>query len=363
VRGALIDLVWKAPDWDPAERQLVGFELFRDDMSARPTSRRTWKTMPGNVFEVRGLEDLPDSEYGVQPIWRLYAVEPPYVIEFGPPSLPSDLAGKRPAVLPPEERIHALAWLQRDGLITSADLELAVGNLMASQALPEAVARPARGARNSGAAGSTTPARARGVMVAYVAVAVVMVLALVVGAPYLSRLLFTHQSPVVVSATPSPAPASPTPTPSARAVNLRPVLIKPTDLRAGYVAGPYDSNPLCTACVPASSSLSVVLQNRQLKRVITTGATVAPNTADSSGVVRALTTGLSSGKWARGKLLGDESFTYSNTRSGLTSFYVVWRAGVITQEVVLVAPQGSRTLQDAIDLAKLQQVRAAALRI
>ena len=92
MRGALVDLAWKAPNFDPRTRQLIGFELFRDDMSTRPPSRRTWKTMPGDVLEVRGLEILTRSEYGVRPIWRLVGVGPAAVIEYGPPRLTIDIA-------------------------------------------------------------------------------------------------------------------------------------------------------------------------------------------------------------------------------------------------------------------------------
>jgi hypothetical protein len=91
-RGAGIDLEWKAPIFDPRTRQLIGFELFRDDMSTRPPSRRTWKTMPSDVLGVSGLEILTRSEYGVQPIWRLLGGGPTAVIEYGPPRLTIDIA-------------------------------------------------------------------------------------------------------------------------------------------------------------------------------------------------------------------------------------------------------------------------------
>jgi len=68
----------------------------------------------------------------------------------------------------------------------------------------------------------------------------------------------------------------------------------------------------------------------------------------------------STGGWASAKGLGDESHTYSSTQSGRTYFYVVWRSGVITNEVVLVALKGTRTLQDALALANLQQSRTVA---
>ena len=64
--------------------------------------------------------------------------------------------------------------------------------------------------------------------------------------------------------------------------------------------------------------------------------------------------------WAAGTGLGDESHTHSATQSGKTYIYVLWRSGVVTNEVVLVALKGSRTLQDAIDIAKIQQTRTVA---
>jgi hypothetical protein len=48
------------------------------------------------------------------------------------------------------------------------------------------------------------------------------------------------------------------------------------------------------------------------------------------------------------------------TRGGRTYFYVVWRAGAITEELRVIATQGSLTIQSAIDLAKIQQARTAA---
>ena len=326
-------------------------------MSTRPPTRRTWKTMPLDVIEARGLENLPNSAYGVQPIWRLYASQPPYAIEFGPPS------GNAQVVVPPEERIHALAWLQRDGLITSEELELAVDHLLGRDvpvpplpgAVPQAVISRAPAVR-------LTRAKATRTLVAYVAVAVVLILAAVVGAPFVGGLLFAHPAAVRIVSSPSPSPVQtpPSPTPPAKQVNLRLILIKPADLRPGYVSGSFDSSPLCASCVPASYSLSVTLRDAQLNRSIITGTSVAPSASDSQAVVQALMTTWSSSGWATGKGLGDESHTHSATQSGKTYFYVVWRSGVVTNEVVLVALKGTRTLQNAIDLAKIQQARTVA---
>lgn len=357
-RGPLIDLAWKAPEFEEAERHLVGYELFRDDLSTRPPTRRTWKTMPLDVVEARGLENLPNSEYGVQPIWRLYAPQPPYAIKFGPPSLPSDIAGAGPFVLPPEERIHALAWLQRDGLITSEELELAVDQLLGRDAPPPPIAEPAHEAAVSRPpAASPTRAKATRTLVAYVAVAIVLVAAAVVGAPFVGGLLFAHPSAVRILPSPSPLQPSPTPTPPTPRLNLSLILIKPMDLRPGYVAGPFDSNQLCGLCEPSLYSLSVTLKNPKLGRTIITASSVSASAADSRSVVQALMKSLSAGNWATGSGLGDESHTFIVNRGGTTYFYVVWRSGVITDEVVLVAIKGSRTLQDALDLAKVQQAR------
>jgi hypothetical protein len=332
-------------------------------MSTRPPTRRTWKTMPLDVVEARGLENLPNSEYGVLPIWRLYAPQPPYAIEFGPPTLPNHSGGDPQGVVPPEERIHALAWLQRDGLITSEELELAVDQLLGRNVPPPAVAEPVHEAAIARApAAAITRARATRTLVAYIAVAVVLILAAVLGAPFVGGLVFAHPSAVRILSSPSPSPVqpSPSPIPSAKQVNLRSILLKPTDLRPGYVAGAFDSNPLCPACVPASYSLSVTLKNSQLNRSIITGTSVAPSAADTKAVLQALMASWSTGGWASAKGLGDESHTYSSTQSGRTYFYVVWRSGVITNEVVLVALKGTRTLQDALALANLQQSRTVA---
>jgi hypothetical protein len=357
-RGPLVDLAWKPPEFEEAERHLVGYELFRDDMSTRPPTRRAWKTMPLDVVEAHGLENLPNSEYGVQPIWRLYAPQPPYAIEFGPPNRNAQV------VVPPEERIHALAWLQRDGLITSEELELAVDHLLGRdvpvppipQAVPKAVVPRAP-------AVPLTRAKATRTLVAYIAVAVVLILAAFVGAPIVGGIVFAHPSAVRILSSPSPTPSaspSPSPLPSAKQINLRSILIKTTDLRSGYISRAFDSNPLCPACVPASYSLSVDLTNSQLKRLITTGTSVAPSAADSKTVLQALMTSWSTGAWVTGKGLGDESHTTSGSQNGRGYFYVVWRSGVITNEVVLMAPIGTRKLQDAIALAQLQQTRTVA---
>ena len=112
--------------------------------------------------------------------------------------------------------------------------------------------------------------------------------------------------------------------------------------------------------MPASYSLFVTLRNSKLKRAITTASSVAPSVADSKTVVQELMKSWSLTQWTVGKGLGDESHTYTATQNGTTSFYVVWRSGVVTNEIVLVAPKGSRTIQDALALAQLQQTRTAA---
>jgi hypothetical protein len=185
-----------------------------------------------------------------------------------------------------------------------------------------------------------------------------------VGAPLVGAMLFTHPTAVRITPAASPSPTqatpSPSPVPTARQLNLRAILIKPTDLRTGYVSGPFDSNPLCPLCVPASYSLFVTLRNSKLNRSITTASSVAPSVADSKAVVQELMKTWSLTQWKVGKGLGDESHTYTATQNGLAKFHVVWRSGVITNEIVLVAPKGSRTIQDALALAQLQQTRTVA---
>ncbi len=358
MRGALIDLAWKAPDFDPATRQLVGFELFRDDVSTQPPSRLTSQTMPGEVVEARGLEILPHSEYGVQAIWRI-ADWPYAAIEFGPPRLTKDLAG--PAiVVPPEERIHSLAALQRQGLITTEEMEQAVEQFLGT-ARPAPGAQPARRAAiPRAAAGGATSAKTRRLAFTYIAIAVVLVLALVVVGRLTGRLQFNLPSAVNIAASPSPSQPSNSPSPSAGPLDLSSILIKPTDLRVGYVAGQYGTSPLCAKCVPAVSSLSIVFQNAKLKRTILSAASVAPSSAGSKAVATALMANRSAaGGWNAVAGLGDEGFATTTVTQNQSHFLVVWRAGAITNEIMLVVPAGSLKLQDAIDVAMIQQARAA----
>ena len=355
--GALIDLAWEPPDFDTSTRQLIGYELFRDDTSTRPPSRLTWKTMPGATHEALGLEVLPHSEYGVQPIWRMFAAEPPAAIEFGPARLANGIGGPGNAAVMPDERIRPLAWLQRDGLITSSELELAIEELLGTRAQPAPEPEIATAAaRTSASAKKPTRVLAAGVG------AVLLLLVVAVAGPSVGHLLFTQQSAVRVSSAASPEPSpSPSPSPTGRPLNIRPVLIKASDLRSGYVAGPYDSSFLCSACDSALSSVSVVLENRQFHRTVITAAAVAPSAGDGTSLMQALMTSLSSGQWSKGKGLGNESYLLTSSISGQSHFYVVWRSGVVVNEIVLAGPKGSITLQNAIDLAKLQQARTAAL--
>ena len=367
VRGALIDLAWKAPGFDAATRQLIGFELFRDDTSTQPPSRLTSALMPSHILEARELEILPHSEYGVQPIWRIAEAGPPAVIAFGPPRLTNDLAGPG-LFVPPEERIHSLAYLQRQGAITSEELDQAVESFLgrAQPALEELPIRPAA-ALGAGAAGAS-PATRRRVALTYIAIAVVMVLALVGAQQLISRLLLNQPSAANLAAsTPSTQPSqsaepSASPTPTTVAVDLHSVLIKSTDLRAGYVAGPFSSQPMCSACAPAVSSLSVVFRNTKLNRTILTAASIAPSSSDSKTVAAALMTSVSDPRtWVSVTGLGDAASSTSITTQNATqiAYYVVWRTGAITNEIMLVGPRGTLTLQNAIDLAKIQQARAA----
>jgi hypothetical protein len=366
IRGALIDLAWRAPDFDPAARQLVGFELFRDDVSTQPPSRLTVGTMPRGMVGARNLEILPHSEYGVQAIWRVASTELPALIEFGPPRLTKDLAG--PAIfLPPEERIHSLAFLQRQGAITSEELDLAVETFLgrAQPALEADAMRPAA-ALGVGAAGAS-PSRARRLAFTYIAIAVVMILVLVAAEQLIGRLLAQPTAANVATSTPSAQPSpsaepSASPSPTAVVVDLHSILIKPTDLRPGYIAGQYSSRPLCSACVPELSSLSLAFQNAKLKRTILTAASVAPSTADSKAVATALMAFRSDPRtWVPVGGLGDEGYATSTITPDRSQnrFYVVWRSGVMTNEIMLVAPAGILKTQNAIDLAKIQQARAA----
>jgi hypothetical protein len=363
LRGGFSDLAWSPPEFDPTARQLIGFELFRDDISSEPPSRLTWRTMPPQVVEARGLEIVPHGEYGVQAIWRRTTeAEPIAAIEYGPARLIKDLAG--PAiVVPAEQRIHSLAFLQSHGAITSAEMELAIDRLL-GRAQPPIEDAP----KPKSVIVRAAPANPRRVAFAYIAIAVVLVLVLVGAQQLISRLLLSPPSAANLAAsTPSGQPStspspSTSPTPTAVVVNLRSILIKPTDLRAGYAAGKYVSTPLCNKCVPEVSSLSFVIQNPKLKRTILSAATVAPSAGDSKSVAAALKAFRSSaGGWKPVAGLGDEGFatTTVTPNPSQRSFFVVWRTGVITNEIVLVVPLRSLTLQNAIDLAKVQQAREA----
>jgi hypothetical protein len=357
VSGGRIDLAWKAPDFDGATRQLVGFELFRDDVSTHPPSRLGVGTMPNNIVVARGLEILPHSEYGVQAIWRLFAGWPYADIQFGPPRLTKDLAGPE-IVVPPEERIHSLASLQRQGLITSEELEQAVEKFL-GRAQPGPEAQPTRRAAISGAPSrGATSANRRRLASTYITIAAVLVLGLVAAEQLASRLLFTQPPASNAAASPSPGQS---PTPTVGLVDVSSILIKPTDLRTGYVVGSSATTPLCPRCEPAGSSLAIVFQNAKLKRTILSGASVAASTAGSKSVAAALMAFRAAPRTWVPVSLGDEGYTTSLSTQGQSqiSYFVVWRTGVVTNQIMLVVPAGSLKLQDAIDLAKIQQARAA----
>jgi hypothetical protein len=77
--------------------------------------------------------------------------------------------------------------------------------------------------------------------------------------------------------------------------------------------------------------------------------------------MQALMASLSSGHWSKGSGLGAESYLLTSSISGTSYFYLVWRSGVVVDQIVLSGPKGGITLQNAIDLAKLQQLRTAAI--
>ena len=320
--------------------------------------------MPPVAVEARGLEIVPHGEYGVQPIWRRTTdAEPIAAIEYGPARLTKDVAGAA-IMVPAEHRIHSLAYLQRQGAITSEEMELAIDRLLGKAQPPiEDVPKP-NSVIATAAAVSATPATRRRLAFAYLAIAVVMILALVGAQQLISRLLLNPPHAAnLASSTPSAQPSpSASPTPTTAAVNLHPVLIKATDLRAGYVAGPFSSQPMCSACAPVVSSLSVVFRNTKLNRTILTAASIAPTSSDTKSVAAALMASVSDPRtWRSVAGLGDAASSTSVTTQNQTrvAYYVVWRTGVMTNEIMLVGPRGSLTLQNAIDLAKIQQARAA----
>ena len=338
-------------------------------MSTQPPSRLTSSLVPGHVLEARDLEVLPHSQYGVQPIWRTAGAGSIAAIDFGPPRLIKDLAG--PGIfVPPEERIHSLAYLQRQGAITSVELDQAVERFLGraspaplGQPMPRAVVAGA----GAGVAGASSATRRR-VALTYIAIVVVLVVALVGAQQWISRnLLNPPPSAHLVASTPSAQPSpsavpSASPSPSAVVVDLHPVLIKTSDLRAGYVAGPLSSQPICSACAPAVSSLSVVFRDDKLNRTILSAATIAPSASDSKSVAAALIASVSDPRtWASVAGLGDaaSSTSIQTQKQTQISYYVVWRTGAMTDEVLLVGPRGTLTLQNAISLAKIQQARAA----
>ena len=310
--------------------------------------------MPRALLEVRGLEVLPHSEYGVQPIWRIFTDEPPAAIEFGPPRVAQANGAAHQVAVLPDERIRPLAWLQRDGLITSQELELAIDELLGTRSQP--VPEPEIAAARASATASRKPTR---VLAAGVG-AVLLLLVVAVAGPSVVHLLFTQHSAARVLSAASPQP-SPSPSPSGRPLNIGSILIKPSDLRSGYVAGRYDSSFLCSACDHVLSSVTLVFQNRQFHRTVITAAAAAPSAADSRPVMQALMTSLSSGQWSKGKGLGDESYVLTSSTGGASHFYVVWRSGRVVNEIVLSGPKAGITMQNAMDLARLQQVRTAAI--
>ena len=311
--------------------------------------------MPVAIREARGLEVLPHSEYGVQPIWRVFTEQPPAAIEFGPVRLANGSGNPGNASVMPDERIRPLAWLQRDGLITSEELERAIEELLGTRAQP--ATEPEIATARASATASAKPTR----LLAAGLGAVLLLLAVAVAGPAMGRLLFPQQAAIRISPAASPSPALPSPSPTGRPVNIRPVLIRSTDLRSGYVAGPYDSSFLCSACDSAVSSVSLVLENRQLHRTVITAAAVVPSAADSGPLMQALMTSLNTGQWSKGKGLGDESYLSDLIRQRHELLLCGVAIGVVVNEIVLTGPKAGITLQNAIDLAKLQQARTAAI--
>ena len=315
--------------------------------------------MPPVVVEARGLEIVPHGEYGVQPIWRRTTeAEPIAAIEYGPARLTRDLAG--PAiVVPAEQRIQSLAYLQRQGAITSQEMELAIDRLLGKAQPPIEDAPKPKAVTALPPGGPATPATRRRLIFTYVAIAVVLVLVLVGAQQLIGRLLTKPSATNLAASTPSAQP-SPSPIPTPVVVNLRSILIKPADLRPGYVAGAYDSAPLCPACVPQASSLAIQIKNQKLKRTILSAASVAPSPSDAMSVAVALMAYRNgAGAWHAVSGLGDGGSTSTVVQSKLAYYFVVWRTGPVTNEIVLIVPAGTLKVQSAIDLAKIQQARVA----
>src|SRR5258708_39010113 len=118
-----------------------------------------------------------------------------------------------------------------------------------------------------------------------------MVLGLVAAEQLVGRLVLNQPSGAASTPSAQRSPSSTSSsshTPPPVVVDLRPVLIKPTDLRAGYVVQQTGSKPLCPKCVPQVSSLAVQLQNNAVKRTILSAASIAPSPGDTKTVAAAL---------------------------------------------------------------------------
>ncbi|MFI5270362.1 MAG: hypothetical protein ACHQ7M_23535, partial [Chloroflexota bacterium] len=75
----------------------------------------------------------------------------------------------------------------------------------------------------------------------------------------------------------------------------------------------------------------------------------------------ALMASVANSSWRLVPHLGEAAFSTSiGTQNGAqVAFYVVWRIGTISNEIMLAGPGGTLTLQNAIDLARVQQGRTA----
>ena len=80
-------------------------------------------------------------------------------------------------------------------------------------------------------------------------------------------------------------------------------------------------------------------------------------------MLKALMNARNPGRWTTGKSLGNESYTLAEVVGNRTYLRVLWRTGSITNEIALISNKGSGlTMQNALELAQIQQARAVKAR-
>jgi len=150
--------------------------------------------------------------------------------------------------------------------------------------------------------------------------------------------------------TPSPSPVR-IPVP----IDPQAIVIRLSDLRTGYRPSLQTQHPTCSSCRVASS-LRVEFWNSDSQRLIISEVNVAATVDDAIANLRAILSGYPPGVTVQG--LGDQSYGGTGPLPMSEGFFVIWRSGMLTQWLTISAPPGTLSLQNAIDLARVQEARA-----